>query len=767
LHVIGQSFYGYSHSLVLDVAVHDGFAYTTGRWGLNVWDLSDPRAPRRIVDLDRWSYYGNLTTWDDYVLATTRTETIVIIDTRDPAEPRLVGRCTVESTTDVEAAGNRAYATDGGETPALHVFDLTNIEAPSLVAEIPLSSPAMGLTIQGNLVYVATWDGLVIIERDSLEVLGRLDTPPGLRAVAVEDERACLALGSLGILVADVGDPRDPNLIGSVGDFVYASDVVITNGLARVADGRGGLRTIDLEAPDGPADRGTIDWYYSDWTGVSTLGDWLVCAAGSALLVIDGASKLPPPEPEAVPAMASLGIAVSGDVAFLASATDGLVAIGLSPPGGQELGRLDLTGTSRFVTVASNLAFIAGGTAGLHVVDVGHPDAPRLLGTIALSGDARHVFVESGIAYVACGEKGVYLVDVSTPSAPVVIGRAGSGFAFEVVAADGYAYVSTGETGFIVYDVSHPTKPALVHTIEVETRRSIVRDGYAYLDTALGLAVVDILDPSDPHVVSILATAAGQSYLVVQDQMLYTSAAESGVQVIDVSNPAAPRSLGSTSRGTYGAGLAVTDTHIYDFGAEGLILKSPIQCPPSGVDAGSFRAIPTSIGVVLEWAASHDPATEGYNLYRTDAGGHADQRVNGALISRNESRYEDLTVSGPLRCRYRLEEVRSGGTTRSIAERAVRLPSEPAHVGPASPTPTNGLVRFFVDLREASPVSLSILDASGRRVREVLATALPSGRHTLSWDVLAEHGRPAPAGLYFARIRIGDRTTTRRIVYVP
>lgn len=64
----------------------------------------------------------------------------------------------------------------------------------------------------------------------------------------------------------------------------------------------------------------------------------------------------------------------------------------------------------------------------------------------------------------------------------------------------------------------------------------------------------------------------------------------------------------------------------------------------------------------------------------------------------------------------------------------------------------------------AGPVALSIVDASGRVVRNLVSGRMGEGLHHVGWDGTRQDGHPAPAGLYFAHLRSQDGVTTQKLV---
>jgi len=79
----------------------------------------------------------------------------------------------------------------------------------------------------------------------------------------------------------------------------------------------------------------------------------------------------------------------------------------------------------------------------------------------------------------------------------------------------------------------------------------------------------------------------------------------------------------------------------------------------------------------------------------------------------------------------------------------------------AEPSLTRGSTRFAFGQRLSSPADVSIYDVTGRLVRTLAA---PSGTDGIEWDGRDRAGMQAASGSYIARIRIGERAATARVV---
>ena len=78
----------------------------------------------------------------------------------------------------------------------------------------------------------------------------------------------------------------------------------------------------------------------------------------------------------------------------------------------------------------------------------------------------------------------------------------------------------------------------------------------------------------------------------------------------------------------------------------------------------------------------------------------------------------------------------------------------------AGPSPFREQATIRLALPVAGPVTLDVLDASGRLVRELVRAQLPAGIREIPWDGRDARGITAPTGLYFVRASLGDELRT-------
>jgi len=68
------------------------------------------------------------------------------------------------------------------------------------------------------------------------------------------------------------------------------------------------------------------------------------------------------------------------------------------------------------------------------------------------------------------------------------------------------------------------------------------------------------------------------------------------------------------------------------------------------------------------------------------------------------------------------------------------------------PNPFNPMTVIRFSLPEAAPVTLTVYNVRGQRVRTLLDEDRAAGRHEVQWDGTDDHGRGLSSGTYLARI---------------
>lgn len=95
-------------------------------------------------------------------------------------------------------------------------------------------------------------------------------------------------------------------------------------------------------------------------------------------------------------------------------------------------------------------------------------------------------------------------------------------------------------------------------------------------------------------------------------------------------------------------------------------------------------------------------------------------------------------------------------------------PARPGVALNAWPVPMRTALTLGWTMPVPRRVTLDVFDVRGRQVRRLVEpTVMTSGAHTARWDGLDSDGRRVPAGLYWARLQVGDDRRTVRLPLAP
>jgi hypothetical protein len=438
---------------------------------------------------------------------------------------------------------------------------------------------AYDVAVTGNLAIVAHGQGLQfadISDPASPVEVSRIDLEGGVRAV-VTDGQMAYAAGN-GIWVVDLADPAQPAQIGrfksngpvhalaSNGNVLYAAEVFCEFGLCG-----SNLLVLDVSRPGKPQQAGIAGVPGATAT-ISIHGDLaLVATLEKGLNLVDITR---PKKPEVVGTFQALGSAMDvaarpGFVLVTNAAENGLLALDTSRPlTPLPVGALETLRWASGLVLDGGLAYVPAWEDGLRVVDVSDPANMAELGVLsaeAMDGAAFGVDVRRGpspdqvTAYVAVGSSGLRVLDVGDPANPLELGRLDvPGDLWNVAAMDqaervyllavGGNYENDQRRGVLrAIDATDPANLREVGTLSLLDEAwgvtvaggiaYVVAAGCSYQECAGSLSLVDVSQPETPHLVSAMDVAGGALGLTVVRDMAYLAAGESGVLLVDVSNP--------------------------------------------------------------------------------------------------------------------------------------------------------------------------------------------------------------------------------------
>jgi hypothetical protein len=82
------------------------------------------------------------------------------------------------------------------------------------------------------------------------------------------------------------------------------------------------------------------------------------------------------------------------------------------------------------------------------------------------------------------------------------------------------------------------------------------------------------------------------------------------------------------------------------------------------------------------------------------------------------------------------------------------------------PNPMRAASVIAFRLSREGPVTITIVDTQGRRVRDLARRTMTSGGHEMSWDGRDARGRSVGAGLYFVRLEAEGKTLSHKLTLI-
>lgn len=454
-----------------DVVVGGEYAYiAAGGAGLLVADVSDPANPAEVAVLDTPGYAYGVAIANDAAFIADGWEGLYIVSVADPANPLYVStHKTPGWALDVAVADDLAYVADAFR--GLQVADVSDPVRPERAGgEDVWGGLASHVAVAGSIAYVADYyRGLraIDVSDPTHPTLAGSFVPIGYAdGVIVAGDYAYVAAGGYGLQVVDVADPAHPRELGGYDTQSYATSVAVDGNYAHVvsyatAFGRvAGLHIVDVSDPahltrvsyvegqDSHRDIAVVNGiaYIADEWGLKTIdvSDPFHPAILGFIETWEGSDN--PPD-------VTIGVVVSGTLAYMAATADHLEIVDVSNPTSPTLiGAFDFGGPACYdVAVVGTRVYLACGE--FHVVDISDAAHPVELGSLVMPSDLTGVVVSGSIAYVAAGDAGVAAVDVSDPYSPTLVGSFNTpGLARQVDVAGDYVYVADGINGLLVLE---------------------------------------------------------------------------------------------------------------------------------------------------------------------------------------------------------------------------------------------------------------------------------------------------------------------------
>ncbi|HVR39041.1 MAG TPA: Ig-like domain-containing protein, partial [Thermoanaerobaculia bacterium] len=238
------------------------------------------------------------------------------------------------------------------------------------------------------------------------------------------------------------------------------------------------------------------------------------------------------------------------------------------------VGFLPLPGFANNVDVAGDVAYVAAGAVGLHIVNVANRAAPTLVTTVDTPGNANDVRVFAGYAFVADGDAGLQIIDIKATPPRIVAAFDTPGDAWDVAVYADRVYIADGPAGLRVVDISNPLAPRLLGAIDTPglTRGVDANESYAVLADGNATRIVDMRIPTAPVIVGVAASSDTKD-VVVDGSLAYVADYTNSLRIIDFSTPTSPQVVGFTNNSLGGILTDVEKVGDLVFGSDVLFVN--------------------------------------------------------------------------------------------------------------------------------------------------------------------------------------------------
>jgi len=239
---------------------------------------------------------------------------------------------------------------------------------------------------------------------------------------------------------------------------------------------------------------------------------------------------------------------------------------------------------------------------GLLALDVSSPAAPTVVGDIELS-TPRTVEVASGVAYVATGEAGLAVVSIAEDGQlEQVNAYLPDSLVLDVSVLSDLLLVVDWSSGLHILDIGDPANPSPLSFVDITYPSLVVGDAgraFVYGDGSK-ILILDMTDPVHPSVVGSFQDSEAVTSLSVSEKLLYATTDNSGLRVFDVQNASAVEFLGAFEAPTNAHDVFVSGDVAYVADALGGVRIYDVGEPDTPQWSGTYRTLGACVGVQVE-----------------------------------------------------------------------------------------------------------------------------------------------------------------------
>ncbi len=458
--------------------------------------------------------------------------------------------------------------------------------------------------VKGDYAYCAFNYGLLILDISDInnpQPVSQVFMPDGdAWRIALDSNYAYVADGYGGLQIADISDPAQPSLIGTLETSGYCYDVAVLGDYAILADGPGGFLVIDISDRTSPQQVASLS-LSAETFAIAIMGDLAYMGCGHDGLKIVDISDISNPYPRG--SLGDIGnlfdLEVRGNYAFLAAEVRGIFSADISDPdepflASQRISKIGALG----IALKDDYAYVTYGmAAGLQVFDISDPIVPRHVAQLEIPGSTLGVNVSGNFAFVAGWYSGLQIINISSPDQAYKAGAYPTIGSVESVTADN-DYIYVARAGWYIGDGSmqivkyNNNIPEILSEIFLEGSAAMdvqIEGDYAFVsDVSNGLQVIDISDRLNPLLIGSLPLAGHSLKMALAGDMAYLANDSLGLVIINISMKNAPRLAGQYDNQGFISGIAADGNYVYLAGTKNGLQIIDVRNPTAPILASTL-----------------------------------------------------------------------------------------------------------------------------------------------------------------------------------
>lgn len=169
--------------------------------------------------------------------------------------------------------------------------------------------------------------------------------------------------------------------------------------------------------------------------------------------------------------------------------------------------------------------------------------------------------------------------------------------------------------------------------------------------------------------------------------------------------------------------------------------------------------------ITLSWDIYGDCGDnlKGFNILRS-AGCEEPISILNNLLSPGTRSYTDPTAERGIRYRYIVEAISMDEEVISTERTSAELPPFILTLHPNFPNPFNPETTIPFTIPERGNLLIEVYDIRGRLVRTIFEDIAEKGYGEVTWDGRNNQGRAVESGIYFYRLKYGDKVMGEKAV---